>query len=278
MFEDIKGKTALITGSGKRNGIGYAIAYKMASCGVNVIIADLGEVEQQASTSQPQLSEEMLEISTHLGEEFKVQTMAVNLDVTCQNSITRMVETVKAQFSGVDYLFNNAGVALGVPSEIRNYDETAWMKTVDVNLHGVFRVSKAILPLMENRLGNIVNIASRAGKVAPLWNGAYAVSKAGVIMLTKVLALELAELGIRVNAICPGLIMTDFQMFRLKLEADFFDSTIEERENELRKRVPQGRLGTPAEVAALAAYLVSKESSYITGQAINVCGGQTLAL
>jgi len=111
--------------------------------------------------------------------------------------------------------------------------------------------------------------------VAPLWNGAYAVAKAGVIMLTQVMALELAGAGIRVNALCPGLIMTDMQAWRIRLEADFNGRTFEKQRRELSRRVPLGALGTPEQVADLAAFLASGASSYITGQAVNVCGGQT---
>jgi NAD(P)-dependent dehydrogenase (short-subunit alcohol dehydrogenase family) len=123
-----------------------------------------------------------------------------------------------------------------------------------------------------------VNIASRAGKTPPLANGAYAVAKAGVIMLTKVMALELAGQGIRVNAICPGIIMTDLQVYRFEMEGKFLRQTSEEREKAWANDIPQGRIGAPADVADLAVYLSSKESGYITGQAINVDGGLLMAL
>ncbi len=97
-------------------------------------------------------------------------------------------------------------------------------------------------------------------------------------MLTKVMALELANQGIRVNAVCPGIIMTDLQVFRLQMEAKFLQTSIEEREKDWTKQIPQGRIGTPRDVADLVAYLSSKESAYITGQAINVDGGLLMAL
>ena len=109
-------------------------------------------------------------------------------------------------------------------------------------------------------------------------DGAYAVAKAGVVMLTKVMAKELAGAGIRVNAICPGVIQTDFTDWRFKLEADILDSTIEARKAEMLKSIPMGRLGTGDEVANLAAFLASEQSSYITGQAINITGCQLMEL
>ena len=149
---------------------------------------------------------------------------------------------------------------------------------MDVNLHGVFRVSKAIVPLMQENGGCIINTASRAGKVPPLFNGAYAVAKAGVIMLTKVMAKELSGLKIRVNAICPGQIMTDLEKWRFGLEAQFLNTTVEEQEQKMCESIPLGRIGSPAEVADMAAFLASDQSSFVTGQALNICGGQLMEL
>jgi NAD(P)-dependent dehydrogenase (short-subunit alcohol dehydrogenase family) len=185
---------------------------------------------------------------------------------------------VKEVFAHIDVLCNNAGTSFGVPSAVHTYDEDAWMKTIDVNLHSVFRVTRAVLPLMEGRKGSVINTASRAGKVPPLFNGAYAVAKAGVIMLTKVMAKELADTGTRFNAICPGQIMTDLEKWRFGLEAQVLGTSPEEQEQEMCKTIPLGRIGTPDEVASLVAFLASGESSYLTGQAINVTGGQLLEL
>ena len=278
MYKDLEGKTALVTGSGKRTGIGFAIAEKMASCGANVIIADLGQGPERIGGVKMGTHQEMENIASGLAEKYGVKTLAVDLDVTRNDSIQQMIQRVKGQFERLDALFNNAGASFGAPSPAHMYSEEAWMKTIDVNLHGTFRVSKAVLPLMTVKPAAIVNIASKAGKTPPLANGAYAVAKAGVIMLTKVMALELANQSIRVNAICPGIIMTDLQAYRFEMEARFLKSTIEEREEEWAKTIPQGRIGSPADVADLAAYLASRESSYITGQAINVCGGLLMAV
>ncbi len=278
MYKELAGQTALITGAGKRTGIGYAIAEKMASCGANVVITDLGGPEDSDSETGPASTLEMKKAALHLSEQYSVKAMALEMDVTDSESIAKMVEEVTDTFGRMDAVFNNAGASFGVPNAIANYDEDAWLRTVDVNLHGVFRVSKAVVPLLAQTQGRIVNVASRAGKVPPLFNGAYAVAKAGVIMLTKVMAKELAGQGIRVNAICPGQIMTDLQRWRFGLEAQFYACTPEEREAEMCKTIPLGRIGSPAEAASLAVYLVSNESSYLTGQAMNVTGGQLMEL
>ena len=278
MTTDLKGKTALVTGSGKKAGIGYGIIRKLADCGANVILADLvGEETRQDEPPGDNMAE-MIRLANELKKAFKIKAMAVALDVTHQDSITKLVVEIQKQFSRVHILCNNAGTVYGVPNAIHTYDQAAWMKTIDVNLHGVFRVSQAIVPLMTDGGGCIINVASRAAKVPPLFNGAYAVAKAGVVMLTKVMAKELAGAGIRVNAICPGVVQTDFTDWRFKLEADILNSTVEARQAEMLKSIPLGRLGTTDEVANLVAFLASDQSAYITGQAINITGGQLMEL
>ncbi len=277
MYQDLKGKISLITGSGKRSGIGYGIAKKLAENGSNIIISDLGNPSDDYQVKTGTINE-MDEIAFELEKEFKVKTLAVPADVTNTESISKMVETVKSKFEAVDILCNNAGASFGVPNAIHTYDEDAWLKTIDVNMNSVYRVTKAVVPLMLPKGGTIINSASRAGKVPGLFNGAYNVSKAGVIMMTKVLAIELADLKIRVNAICPGQISTDLEKWRFGLEAEFFQTTIEEREEEMCKTIPLKKIGTIEEVANLVLFLSSNQSSYMTGQAVNVTGGQLMEL
>ena len=275
---NLKGKVALVTGSGKKSGIGYAISKKFASKGCHVIIADYGSEKGLGTDVKTGSMNEMMVIGEELQREYGVETLAVNVDVTHMETIRDMVSVIQKKFDRVDILCNNAGASFGVPNGIHTYDETAWMKTIDVNLHGVFRVSKAIVPMMQEKGGNIINIASRAGKVPALFNGAYSVSKAGVIMLTKVMAKELAGLNIRVNAICPGQVMTELKKWGFELEAQLFNTSGEEREQKMCETIPMGRIGTPREVADMALFLASELSSYVTGQALNLCGGQLMEL
>ena len=275
---NLKGKIALVTGSGKKSGIGYAISKKLASEGCHIIIADYGSEKGQDADVKTGSMNEMMVIKDELHKEYGVETLAVNVDVTHTQTIQNMISVIQEKFDRVDILCNNAGATVGVPNGIHTYDETAWMKTIDVNLHGVFRISKAIVPMMQTKGGSIINIASRAGKVPALFNGAYAVSKAGVIMLTKVMAKELAGLNIRVNAICPGQIMTDLKKWGFELEAQFFNTTVEERQQKMCETIPMGRIGSPQEVADMALFLASEVSSYVTGQALNICGGQLMEL
>lgn len=278
MTFDLKGRAAVVTGSGKKTGIGYGIVRKLAASGANVIIADLVGKETRQNASAENTMNEMTRLARDLEKTFKIKAFPVALDVTRGDSIAQMADQVQKQFGRIHILCNNAGTVFGVPNTIHTYEEDAWLKTIDVNLHGVFRVSRALVPLMMDHGGCVINVASRAAKVPPLFNGAYAVAKAGVVMLTKVMAKELAGAGIRVNAICPGVIQTDFTDWRFGLEADLLNSTAEERAAEMLKTIPMGRLGTTDEVADLVVFLASDQSSYITGQAINITGGQLMEI
>jgi NAD(P)-dependent dehydrogenase (short-subunit alcohol dehydrogenase family) len=278
MYEDLKDKTAIVTGAGKKTGIGYAIAAKLASCGTQVIIADLGKPVDANAPLKTATHEEMEAIAAELSEISDVKTLAVAVDVTDSASIAAMMEKIREHFEHIDILCNNAGASFGVPNTILSYDEAAWIRTVDVNLFSAFRMSRAVIPMMMGKPASIINTASRAGKVPPIFNSAYAVGKAGVIMLTKTMAKELGGAGIRVNAICPGQIGTDLEKWRFGLEAAFFNTTVEEREQEMCKTIPLGYIGLPRDAGDLVAFLASEASRYITGQAINLDGGQCMEL
>jgi NAD(P)-dependent dehydrogenase (short-subunit alcohol dehydrogenase family) len=278
MYDDLKGKTAIVTGAGKKTGIGYAIAEKLASNGCNVVIADLGKAPVPGGSLKSATRDEMDNIAAELAGTHGIRTLAVAVDVTDKNAIDTMIESIKGVFDHIDILCNNAGASFGVPNTVLSYDEAAWIKTIDVNLFSVFRVSRAVIPMMAGKPATIINTASRAGKVPPIFNSAYAVAKAGVIMLTKTMAMELAGMGIRVNAICPGQIATDLEKWRFGLEAQFFSSTIEEREKEMCKTIPLGYIGLPGDAADLVAFLASDASRYMTGQAVNIDGGQCMEL
>lgn len=277
MYDDLRGKIALVTGSGKRTGMGFAIANRLAANGCAVIVADLGRSDAENAVATG-TDESMKRIADELKSAHGVETMAVGVDITKTDSVAAMAEAVKKRFGALDILCNNAGAAFGVPSAVHTYDEAQWLKTVDVNLHGTFRVSKALLPLMTGHAASIINTASRAGKVPTIFNGAYAVAKAGVIILTKVMAKELGGMGIRVNAICPAQIQTDLLSWQLDLEASVLGETVEDRKKEMCAAIPLGRIGTIEEIADMVVFLASDQSRYITGQALNVCGGQVMEL
>ena len=271
-----KDKTALITGAGKFTGIGYGLARKMAAGGANVVLTDLAEAPSEKPIIPMGSMAQMKNIAEQLSRDYQVEVLALGMDVTSTPSVEAAMAAVKERFGSLDYLFNNAGASVGAPSPVHEYNEAGWLKTFDINLHGVFRVSKAAVPLMKGRSAAIVNLASRAAKTPAKLNGAYSASKAAVIMVSKVMALELAAEGIRVNAVCPGLIRTDLQEGNIALKSIVFNTTVEEAEKLMTATVPLGRMGTIDEVADLCVYLVSDQSSYITGQAVNIGGGMLM--
>ena len=171
MYDDLRGKVALVTGAGKKTGIGFAIAEQLAACGADVILADLARKGDQPGQVETGSLAQLEAIGAELSAAHQVRTLAVGVDVTDNNAIAAMVERVAETFARLDVLCNNAGASFGVPNAFHTYDEGDWLRTIDVNLHSVFRVTRAMLPLMRGGRASIVNTASRAGKVPPLFNG-----------------------------------------------------------------------------------------------------------
>jgi NAD(P)-dependent dehydrogenase (short-subunit alcohol dehydrogenase family) len=274
MDTGLRNKTALITGAGKEDGIGFGIASCLAEEGVNVILADLPVQRVHTGLSTGSM-DDTVRLAADLADRYGVKTMAAGVDVSDMGSCLAMAEKIRESFPVVHILCNNAGVSLGAGKPMHFCDEKVWMDALDVNLSGMFRVSKAVVPLMTEG-GSIINTASRAGKVPPPFNGAYAVSKAGVIMFTKVQARELAGAGIRVNAVCPGQIMTGMERWRFDLEARALGTTPEIQEQAQVKTIPLGHIGSVRDVGNVVVFLASSRASYMTGQAVNITGGQLM--
>jgi len=246
---DLTGKVALVTGASR--GIGYAIAEAFAAAGARVVLASRHqEALDQAAESIRSQGGEALPIAAHTGDPEAVQ---------------RLVDESMQHYGGVDILVNNAATNPHF-GPILTAEESHWDKTLDVNLRGYFRVTKACVDSMRQRGGGkIINIASVNGLQAQPWMGVYCVSKAGVVMLTQVLAIELAADNIQVNAIAPGLIRTRFS--RALWETPEISAAI-------IKHIPQQRIGEPEELTGIALYLASAASNFTTGAIFVVDGGQ----
>lgn len=240
----LENRSAIVTGSGR--GIGRQIALTLAQKGANVLVADIN-IDNAAQTAA--------EIS-QLG----VKSLALKVDVSEGSEVRAMVNRTIEEFGKVDILVNNAGIFSSV--RISECSEEQWDRIMAINLKSVFLCSQAVMPLMkERKYGKIISLASVAGKVGGLFaSAAYAVSKAGVICITKSLAKELAPYGVNVNAIAPGVIETD-------MTANHPD---------FRPQIPLARIGKPQEVANCALFLASDDSSYITGATIDVNGGMVM--
>ncbi|MBI2085600.1 MAG: 3-oxoacyl-ACP reductase FabG [Candidatus Aenigmarchaeota archaeon] len=246
---NFSGKVALVTGSSR--GIGRAIALKLAELGADVIVNST-KLESAKTVSK--------EIESMGRDSFAVQA-----DVSNGRQVRDMLDSAIKKFDKVDILVNNAGIVN--QGSLLNLEEKQWDKLISVDLKGVFLCSKGAAKYMaEQKYGKIVNIASVAGLMSFQGLAHYCSAKAAVISFTKEIALELAPLGINVNAIAPGAIETDMTK-DIKNNPDALNAVL--------SRIPMGRLGKPEEIASAAAFLVSDEASYITGATLVVDGGWT---
>jgi len=268
----LNNKVALITGAGKPNGIGKAIALRLAQEGVKVVINDLKSTKKNSD-----LINTVNEFKT-LGH----QVLSIETDVSSSVQVKKMVKKIINKFGKIDILVNNAATSPGkdrVP--IVDIDEKIWDLIIKVNLKGTFLCCKEVGKTMINQKkgGKIINISSWAGKsyIQPNY-GAYSTSKFAVRGLTQVLAKELGPYGIQVNAICPGAVITERTKKLAKALAPKGMNTNRAIKNYITDRLsgtPLGRLCTTNDIAQITAFLVSSESDFINGKSITVDGGKT---
>ena len=249
----MKGKVALITGGSR--GIGKATALGFASAGADVAIASrkLPDLEQVAAEIK-KLGRKALPVSAHVAR---------------LEEIKNLVNAVRQEFGRIDILVNNAGTSPAM-SSILDLEERLWDSIINLNLKGLVFLSQAVARVMkEHGGGTIINVASIAGFKHEPNAGVYSISKAAVIMATKIMAQEWAEYNVRVNAIAPGHIHT-------RLGDSIFDVLPEYKEKFLQN-VPMGRIGDPGEIVGAMIYLASDASSYTTGETLVIDGGTLTA-
>jgi len=258
----LKGKVAIVTGAGQ--GIGEAIARRLAGEGAAVVIADLNLEAAQTAARQ-------------IAEKYQQKVLPLCVDVTNSQQVAEMVRRTVEEFGKIDVLVSNAGILIA--HEITEFPEEQWRKVIDVNLTGYFLCAREVAKVMKKqRSGVIIQINSKSGKKGSYKNSAYAASKFGGIGLTQSIALDLAPYGIRVNAVCPGNLL-DSPLWVNSLYDQYarkWGISREEVRKKYEQQVPLGRGCTYEDVTNVVVFLASEEASYMTGQAINVTGGQEM--
>jgi sorbitol-6-phosphate 2-dehydrogenase len=260
--ELLTGRTAIVTGGGQ--GLGEAICLRLAREGCHVVVADIN-------------LDGIKETQSRIAEITNRESLGVLTDVTREEDVKNLVDRTVEKFGGLDILVSNAGILIAQPLD--EFPAEKWMKVLEVNLFGFFLCTKHAARVMKDqRSGVIIQINSKSGKKGSYKNSAYAASKFGGIGLTQSAALELAEFGVRVNAICPGNLLDS----PLWVESLFkqYARTRGMKEEEVRQyymdQVPLGRGCTYEDVCNVLVFLASDQSSYMTGQAVNVTGGQEM--
>jgi NAD(P)-dependent dehydrogenase (short-subunit alcohol dehydrogenase family) len=274
--EGLTGKVALITGAARYRGIGRAIALRLADDGADIVICGRPRAPDSYPAHEQEIGWQGVESLAKEIEQKGRKALALECDVTQKDQVVAMIDSIAAQFGRLDIIVNNAGVPSNAgASPILDTSEDVWYQTMDVNVNGVFLVSKYGGRLMRDsgNGGAIVMIASLAGRVGLEDYGAYCASKFGVIGFTQQLALELAKTGIRVNCVSPGSHDTDMMdgtIARATEKHQLPDGSFKEQ---LQNFIPMGRQGDVTELASLVSFMCSKDASYVTGQTINVDGG-----
>ncbi|MFC1883231.1 SDR family NAD(P)-dependent oxidoreductase [Thermodesulfobacteriota bacterium] len=247
---DLTGKVAVITGGSR--GLGKDIAVAMARRGAQVTIC--GRKQENLDKAVDEFKKDDMEV------------VSFPANVGKADQVEALFQEVGKKFGKLDILVNNAGMNIFTPA-VAEVDEGLWDKTLETNLKGPFLTAKHGLELFKKAGGGkIINITSIAARKAAIGMGIYCVAKAGVEMLTKVLALELAQTGIKVNAVAPGMVKTQFSM-------PFWSN--EDLLKEITKSIPMGRIAEIDDVVGAVLFLASDMSNYITGEIITVDGGST---
>lgn len=274
----LEGKVALVTGAARRRGIGRATALRLARDGADIACLDIARPYTDFPQYGVATADELDEVVAQV-RELGRRAVAIRADVSSWDQVYAAVAQAHDALGRIDICCNVAGGAgpgMGA-GPLLQIAETEWDRVVDVNLKGTWMVARACAERMLTaaRGGRIINVSSQAGKRGFPMLGAYCAAKAGVILLTQVLAQELGASGITVNAVCPGTVDTNllnenhqFEQMIGVLEGDFT--------RWMRREIPLARLQTPEDVAAAIAFLASDDAAYITGEALNVSGGQTM--
>ncbi len=271
----LQGKTAIVTGSGRAQGIGGAIVLRLAEEGCNVVISDLGQAKGDNFSEEAIGTTDEMESIAEAARQTGAKAITVACDVRQSARVENLIKTAVQEFGQLDIYVNNAGVGY-LMQLVTEMEEDKWDAVLDVNLKGAFLGTKfaAQQMIQQGKGGRIINIASQAAKSGFPYASAYTSSKHGLVGLTRSTAVELGQYGITVNAICPNHITTGLGDWQNRFFSEKLGLTYDEYMEQMRNRIPMGRSGLVEDIAKACAFLASDQADYITGEAMNVSGGE----
>jgi len=273
----LTGNVALVTGAARDGGLGRAIATRLAEAGAAVMLTDIGTPSGAQFADAHMGSRAALDAAVADLRARDLQVAAMELDVRDEAGWQRTIAGTVAEFGRLDILVNNAGVGylMQLVTELTIAD---WDTVLAVNLTGPFLGTKhaAAQMIAQGSGGRIINIASQAAKSGFPYAAAYTASKHGLVGLTRAAAVELGGHGITVNAVCPNHVTTGLGAWQNTFFAEKLGLSMDEYLAAMRQRIPLGRPGTPDDTAAACAWLASRDANYVTGEALNVSGGEEM--
>jgi meso-butanediol dehydrogenase/(S,S)-butanediol dehydrogenase/diacetyl reductase len=274
-YPSLNGKVALITGAGRARGLGEAMARRLATEGCKVVITDIGRARgPEMPVTAVGTDEEMAQVAAAIRADGGDCT-AMALDVLEESQVRAVIAATVERYGGLDILVNNAGIGY-LMKPILEMSVAEWDAVLGVNLRGAFIATKYAAEQMvrQGRGGRIVNIASQAAKSGFPFASAYCSSKHGMVGLTRVTAIELGRHGITCNAICPNHVTTGLGAWQNEYFSKALGLSLDEYLAAMKGRIPLGRPGLPEDTASACAWLCSDEARYVTGEAMNVSGGE----
>jgi meso-butanediol dehydrogenase/(S,S)-butanediol dehydrogenase/diacetyl reductase len=270
----LQGKVALVTGAGRSGGLGEAICHRLAAEGAAVVVTDLAQAGANLPAERIGTADDIERVVADL-RSAGGRALGLGLDVRIEAQVVAAIEATVAAFGGLDILVNNAGVGY-LMEPLVDMPLERWDTVIGVNLTGAFLCTRhaARQMIAQGRGGRVISIASVAAKSGSLHLAAYAASKHGLVGFTRSAALELGPQRITVNAVCPNHVTTQLGSVQNAYRAQQRGQTVEAYLAEMRGRIPLGRVGLAEDTAKACAFLASDEAAYITGEAMNVSGGQ----
>jgi len=273
---DLTGKVAVVTGAGRRGGLGESIVARLAASGAHVVLSDIGASADDATpASMVGSSSEMRDLAGHIEDAHGVRVLTFSCDVRDRARVEELARHAWRELGSLDIWVNNAGIGY-LMKPLLEVSQEEWNAVIGVNLTGCFHGIQAAARVMtaQGRGGRIVNIASQAAKSGFPFAAAYCASKHALVGLVRSAAIELGPYGITVNNVCPNHVTTGLGAW----QNDYFSAklglTRDDYLEKMRQRIPMGRCGSPADTANAVAFLCSEAAAYITAESLNVSGGE----